>query len=179
MAIRSRRARDPGEPPDEGDRGLQPEQSDRRGDGGGATSGGARCGTGRGSMAPVRRGLHRRGAGRSEDGEPLGRIRTDTRDERPEQGLRPPRVADWRGHRAADAYFRARLGQASPYRSEGLALLARVLRALAAVIGATRRPEEDPATSCRIVLVGFGNVGREFARLLLKRRSELAKVHGP
>src|SRR5207249_1596380 len=31
---------------------------------------------------------------------------------------------------------------------------------------------------CRILLVGFGNVGREFARLLLERRSELAKVHG-
>jgi len=30
----------------------------------------------------------------------------------------------------------------------------------------------------RIVLVGFGNVGREFARLLLERKSELAKVHG-
>src|SRR5207253_5424378 len=77
MAIRSRRARDPGEPPNEGDRGLQPEQSDRRGDGGGTTPGRARCGAGRGSVAPVRRGLHRRGAGRSEDGEPLGRLRTD------------------------------------------------------------------------------------------------------
>lgn len=31
---------------------------------------------------------------------------------------------------------------------------------------------------CRILLAGFGNVGREFARLLLERRSELAKVHG-
>src|SRR2546426_267831 len=31
---------------------------------------------------------------------------------------------------------------------------------------------------CRILLVGFGNVGREFARLLLERRSELAKIHG-
>src|SRR5438876_798987 len=31
---------------------------------------------------------------------------------------------------------------------------------------------------CRILLVGFGNVGREFARLVLERRSELAKVHG-
>src|SRR6267378_6596587 len=30
----------------------------------------------------------------------------------------------------------------------------------------------------RILLIGFGNVGREFARLLLERRSELAKVHG-
>lgn len=30
----------------------------------------------------------------------------------------------------------------------------------------------------RIVLVGFGNVGREFARLLLEQRSELASVHG-
>ena len=29
----------------------------------------------------------------------------------------------------------------------------------------------------RIVLVGFGNVGREFARMLLERKSELAKVH--
>src|SRR2546427_1344103 len=31
---------------------------------------------------------------------------------------------------------------------------------------------------CRILLAGFGNVGREFARLILERRSELAKVHG-
>src|SRR2546423_14999150 len=31
---------------------------------------------------------------------------------------------------------------------------------------------------CRILLVGFGNVGREFARLLLERRSELAKIDG-
>src|SRR2546430_6205237 len=31
---------------------------------------------------------------------------------------------------------------------------------------------------CRILLVGFGTVGREFARLLLERRSELAKIHG-
>src|SRR5256886_4286959 len=31
---------------------------------------------------------------------------------------------------------------------------------------------------CRILLVGFGNVGREFARPLLERRSELAKIHG-
>src|SRR6266550_3747965 len=31
---------------------------------------------------------------------------------------------------------------------------------------------------CRILLVGFGNVGREFERLLLERRSELAKIHG-
>ncbi len=31
---------------------------------------------------------------------------------------------------------------------------------------------------CRILLTGFGNVGREFARLLLERRSELEKVHG-
>src|SRR5439155_1145410 len=38
--------------------------------------------------------------------------------------------------------------------------------------------EDDPAMRCRILLVGFGNVGREFARLLLERRSELAKVHG-
>src|SRR2546422_8816492 len=30
----------------------------------------------------------------------------------------------------------------------------------------------------RIVLVGFGNVGREFARLLLERRSELARAFG-
>jgi homoserine dehydrogenase len=30
----------------------------------------------------------------------------------------------------------------------------------------------------RILLVGFGNVGREFARLLLERGSELARVHG-
>src|SRR5205807_5698273 len=30
----------------------------------------------------------------------------------------------------------------------------------------------------RIVLAGFGNVGREFARLLLERRSELSRVHG-
>src|SRR5213083_3506214 len=30
---------------------------------------------------------------------------------------------------------------------------------------------------CRILLVGFGNVGREFARLLLERRSERAKIH--
>ena len=30
----------------------------------------------------------------------------------------------------------------------------------------------------RIVLVGFGNVGREFARLLLERQGELEKVHG-
>src|SRR5437870_12417822 len=31
---------------------------------------------------------------------------------------------------------------------------------------------------CRILLAGFGNVGREFARMILERRSELAKVHG-
>jgi len=31
---------------------------------------------------------------------------------------------------------------------------------------------------CRILLTGFGNVGREFARLLLERRSDLEKVHG-
>jgi homoserine dehydrogenase len=30
----------------------------------------------------------------------------------------------------------------------------------------------------RILLAGFGNVGREFARLLLDRRSELVRVHG-
>jgi len=30
----------------------------------------------------------------------------------------------------------------------------------------------------RIVLVGFGNVGREFTRLLLERRSELARAFG-
>ena len=30
----------------------------------------------------------------------------------------------------------------------------------------------------RILLAGFGNVGREFARLLLDRHSELARVHG-
>src|SRR6267378_680997 len=30
----------------------------------------------------------------------------------------------------------------------------------------------------RILLLGFGNVGREFARLLLERRSDLAKHHG-
>jgi len=30
----------------------------------------------------------------------------------------------------------------------------------------------------RIALLGFGNVGREFARLLLERRSELAREHG-
>lgn len=30
---------------------------------------------------------------------------------------------------------------------------------------------------CRILLAGFGNVGREFARLLMERRSELSKVH--
>src|SRR6267143_164091 len=30
----------------------------------------------------------------------------------------------------------------------------------------------------RIVLAGFGNVGREFARLLLERRAELTRVHG-
>src|SRR2546423_11749131 len=31
---------------------------------------------------------------------------------------------------------------------------------------------------CRMLLAGFGNVGREFARLILERRSELARVHG-
>ncbi|MGI0149663.1 MAG: homoserine dehydrogenase [Thermoplasmata archaeon] len=31
---------------------------------------------------------------------------------------------------------------------------------------------------CRILFAGFGNVGREFARLLLERRSELSKAHG-
>jgi len=31
---------------------------------------------------------------------------------------------------------------------------------------------------CRILLAGFGNVGREFARLLVERRSELSKIHG-
>jgi len=30
----------------------------------------------------------------------------------------------------------------------------------------------------RIVLVGFGNVGREFARLLLEHRSELTREFG-
>lgn len=30
----------------------------------------------------------------------------------------------------------------------------------------------------RIVLLGFGNVGREFVRLLLERRSELRREHG-
>src|SRR5207245_9009330 len=30
----------------------------------------------------------------------------------------------------------------------------------------------------RIVLVGFGNVGREFTRLLLERRSELSRAFG-
>jgi len=31
---------------------------------------------------------------------------------------------------------------------------------------------------CRILLAGFGHVGREFARLLVERRSELSKIHG-
>jgi len=30
----------------------------------------------------------------------------------------------------------------------------------------------------RIVLAGFGNVGREFARLLLEQRSELIRNYG-
>src|SRR5438046_6093322 len=41
-----------------------------------------------------------------------------------------------------------------------------------------RRALRDRGTwlCLRIVLVGFGNVGREFARMLLERKSELAKV---
>src|SRR5712692_1301505 len=35
-----------------------------------------------------------------------------------------------------------------------------------------------PPMRYRILLAGFGNVGREFARLLLDRRSELVRVHG-